>query len=353
MIRGVITSGPMFATGKGLAARVPLLVLAAAAACGGGDDNGAEWEIVHQDLPGALLSVWGTAGDDIWAVGSDPDGDGPVVMRHDGADWETLDTGTVGDLWWVFGPTGDSTVYLGGAGGTILAYRDGDFTAMETPRSDVVVFGIWGCAPDDLWAVGGALGGSNGGFAWRLEPGAGGEPGRWVEAPGFPAQVADEDAIWKAAGRACDDVWLVGTDGLVVHWDGASFASSRAGGESLFTVHAGADRFAAVGGTGTGRLLENDGGDWVDVSPDDASPLVGVCLTDTGGVAVGQFGAVFERDGAGSGAAWSEVDTGLIVDQTMHSVWVDPGGGVWTVGGQVLSAPFVGGTMLHRPGRQE
>jgi hypothetical protein len=338
----------MRGTGMRLVARALPVLLGAGAACGGDDGagDGQEWEMVAQDLPGALLSVWGTAPDDIWAVGSDPDGEGPTVMHEDGSGWQTLDTGTTGDLWWVFGFDGGD-VYMGGAGGTILVHRNGEFTAMETPRTDVTVFGIWGCAPGVLWAVGGALGGASGAFAWRLAPGAGGAPGRWVEAEGFPTDLVEEDAIWKVYGRSCDDVWLVGTDGLVVHWDGQEFAPDQAGGESLFTVHASADRFAAVGGFGTGTLIENDGGGWVDATPEDVPPLVGVCLTEDGGVAVGQFGAVVERD---RGGRWAPVETGLQIDLTMHSVWIDPDGGVWSVGGQVLTAPFVDGLMLHRAG---
>ncbi|HTE53552.1 MAG TPA: hypothetical protein VK698_22005 [Kofleriaceae bacterium] len=348
----------MCATSKALTA---VLCAALGAACGGGGDDDddaddvasdaggdASWELVQEHLPGALLSIWGTAADDIWAVGSDPDGGGPTVLRYDGTSWDPLDTGTVGDLWWVFG-TGSGPVYMGGAGGVIIQYDGGEFTEMETPRADVTVFGIWGCSDDDVWAVGGELGGASGAFAWRLERGEDGD--RWVEAAGFPTELTEGDAIWKAYGRACDDVWLVGTDGLVVHWDGEAFEGERAGGESLFTVHANADRFVAVGGFGTGTLLENDGTGWVDASPEDVSPLVGVCLTGQGGLAVGQYATVVEREGGAAGAAWAAVDTGLSVDRTMHSVWVDPDGGVWTVGGQVLNAPFVDGVMLHRPAR--
>lgn len=345
-----------------LAAVLPV-VLAAAPACGGDDDDDddtsdgdagtQDWELVQEDLPGALLSIWGTAADDIWAVGSDPDGAGPTVMRYDGAAWTDLETGSIGDLWWVFGFDG-GPVYMGGAGGIILSYQDGEFTSMETPRSDLTVFGIWGCAPDDMWAVGGALGGASGAFAWRLDPGAeGSEDDRWIEAADFPAGLAETDAVWKAYGRSCDDVWLVGTNGLAVYWNGASFDAQRVGGESLFTVHASADRFAAVGGFGTGRLIENDGTGWVDASPEDVSALIGVCLTAGGGFAVGQSATVVERSGAASGAIWTPVETGLFVDKALHSTWVDPGGGVWAVGGQVLNAPFVDGVMLHRSTGQE
>jgi hypothetical protein len=340
------------------AALLAVFLAGATAACGGGDDDDADdagdmddagggdddagnataWEIVRQDFPSAFLSVWGTAPDDVWAVGSDPDGAGPAVLRYDGADWQELDTGTAGDLWWVFGPDG-GPVYMGGAGGTILAYRDGEFTAMPTPRTDVSVFGIWGCSPEDMWAVGGGASGSSGGFAWRLQGDA------WVEAEGFPAEVAEADAVWKVFGRGCDDVWMVGTAGLAIHWDGEAFGEvERVAGGSLFTVHANSERFVAVGGQGVGIVVENDGSGWTDVAPEGADPIVGVCLTEGGGAAAGWFGSVFSR----TDGAWEEEDIGTTLDEAFHSVWVDPSGGVWAAGGQILSPPLNSGVLLHR-----
>ena len=211
------------------------------------------WSVVHDALPGALLSVWGTSASDVWAVGGDAgDGSGPTVMHLDGGSWSRLETGQSGDLWWVYGFAG-GPVFMGGAGGTILRYADGTFTRMATPGSGVV-FGIWGSAPEDMWAVGGEAGGARGAFAWRLE----GET--WLPAAGFPSDLAATDALWKVYGRGPNDVWMVGTGGKLVHWDGAALTPSFAGlAESLFTVHASAERFAAVGGFGTGLLLEHPG----------------------------------------------------------------------------------------------
>ena len=66
---------------------VSLLVLSTA--CDGGPgviDETGQWSLVQSGLPGALTSVWGTAADDVWAVGSDPgDGSGPMVLNFDGA----------------------------------------------------------------------------------------------------------------------------------------------------------------------------------------------------------------------------------------------------------------------------
>src|SRR6187397_326593 len=81
------------------------------------EDEGPQWQMVYSELDGALLSVWGTAADDVWAVGSDP-GDGPYFLHYDGAAFERLPTGETGDLWWV---TSDGeTLWACGEGGLVL-----------------------------------------------------------------------------------------------------------------------------------------------------------------------------------------------------------------------------------------
>jgi hypothetical protein len=318
------------------------------AACGGSQQAASPaWQMVEPHLDSALLSVWGTSASDVWAAGSDArDGHGPLVLHFDGASWQRLPTGQNGDLWWAFGFE-SGPVYLGGVGGTILRYQDGAFTRMQTPGTGTV-FGIWGSAPDDLWAVGGAQGGAQGAFAWRN---TGGDS--WQPVADFPAQLAASDALWKVFGHGSDDVWLVGTGGKVLHWNGSALSQTFIGiSESLFTVHANSQRFAAVGGYGSGLILERDisapaGAPWENQSPQGSQGLVGVCLTDQGGYAVGQFGYIARRDATG----WRTEDTGLPPDadnRSLHSVWVDPDGGVWAVGGQVLVEPLVDGWLLHK-----
>jgi hypothetical protein len=146
---------------------------------------------------------------------------------------------------------------------------------------------------------------------------------------------------------------MVGTDGTMLHWDGATLSRAFAGiAESLFTVHGNSQRFAAVGGFGTGLLLEHPvaapaSEPWIDASPDGASSIIGVCLTEDGGHAVGEFGYVAERGASG----WATEQTGLDAvfgSRSLHSVWVDPLGGVWAAGGQVRVAPLVEGILVHR-----
>jgi hypothetical protein len=321
-----------------LSPRAMTLALLLWAAC---TSSPPEWQIVERHMPSAILSVWGTSAADVFLVGGDAgDGGGPVVEHFDGSSWTRLATGQVGNLWWVYGfPQGP--VYMGGDGGMILRYQNGAFQRMTTPGNGTV-FGIWGATPDDVWAVGGAAGGASGAFAWRLTSGTG---DAWIAAPGFPAALSATDAMWKMYGRSASDAWIVGTGGKVVRWDGTSLTQETTGvGESLFTVHADDRRFVAVGGFGTGTILENDGGTWRDASPSGSPSFVGVCLSPHGDYAVGQQGAVYVRGDGG----WSAVNLGFPVDETFHSVWVDPSGGVWTVGGQVLTFPLVDGVVLHQ-----
>ena len=308
--------------------------------CSSDPNREIEWQVVGpRHVPAALLSVWGTSDKDVYAVGGDiGDGRGPLVLHFDGTAWTRLDTGVTGNLWWVTGFAG-GPVYMSGDGGTILRYEGGAFTRLTTPGTNTV-FGMWGATPDEMWAVGGAAGGASGGFAWRLSGDT------WSDAPGFPAEIAQTDAIWKMYGRTANDAWMVGT-GKAVRWDGSSLTAVNSGtGESLFTVHANADRYVAVGGFGTGTIMENVVGEWQNANPEEASaPLIGVCMDARTqvGYAVGQEGAVLERTDQG----WVAVDTKIAVEQAFHSVWIDPSGGVWAVGGQVQTLPLVNGVMLH------
>jgi hypothetical protein len=345
-------SRPAWFAGLVRVLRSSVLLALLVTACGDANEpESARWQAVQRGLPGALLSVWGTSAEDVWAVGAVPaPGESPTVLHYDGAGWASLDTGTDTNLWWVYGFEG-GPVYFGGEGGVILR-RDadaddagGDFVRMDTPGQGAV-FGIWGSSPTDLWAVGGTPGGASGAFAWRLE----GQ--RWLEAEGFPAELTGRAALWKVFGRGPSDVWLVGTDGNVLYWDGTMLAESTTGiMESMFTVHANRERFVTVGGFGTGLILENDGSGWQNASPPGAPSFIGVCLDDAQGYAVGELGAVYARGEDG----WRAEATGIDLELdllSLHSVWIDPEGGVWSVGGKIRTPPLSDGVMLRRVSEQ-
>jgi hypothetical protein len=309
------------------------------AGCGGGDDGGSGeggWRVEMTGLPSALTAVWGTSAGDIWAIGGDPEGAGNTVMHYDGTSWLPMTTGHSGDLWWVYGFEGGS-VFMGGGNGLILRYAGGAFERMETP-GNATVYGIWGTSEDDLWAVGGNV--SAGAFAWRFDGTA------WREAEGFPPVLVQSASLFKVWGAAADDVWLVGTGGVILHYDGERITQVRsATTRDLFTVHGAGGHVVAVGGFGTGVIVENTGEGWQDVTPAGIPHVIGVWLGEPASYAVGLEGAVLTLEGG----VWKPVDTGIRVPGALHSVWVDPDGGVWAVGGQVLAPPLVDGVMIHKP----
>ncbi len=298
------------------------------------------WRVVLEELSSGLVSVAGTSASDVWAVGGDPgDGKGPLVLHFDGSGWKRLKTGASGDLWWVHS-IGPGRAFFGGAGGTILKLENGAFTRETTPALQTV-YGIWGADEGELWAAGGDADAGTG-FLWRRDATG------WRDVPlpeGRPAGT-----LFKAFGFSRTDVWFVGAAERLLHWDGTHLtdagkpANQASSEKSLFTVHGAAGRIVAVGGYAGGYLLESDENGLRDATPARIQGLSGVFMQGRDeGWAVGQRSSVLRRTAEG----WSKVSTGLTRSEHLHAVWADPEGGVWAVGGDILSLPLSRGLLLH------
>lgn len=301
------------------------LALVVLAACGGSEPP--SWQALASGQPGALLSVWGTSAQDVWVVGGRGELMGaPAILHFDGKSWNRVDSGLRGlDLWWVFGFAGGD-VFFTGAGGTILRYRNASFERMTTPRSGTI-FGLWGAAPDDLWAVGSGDDGK--GIVWRYD----GSQWREVTPAGVP------NLVLKVHGQRPDDVWISCASGLTLHWDGAALTSVPAGvASSLFSVVTTPELAIAVGGyTGQGAIVEHTAGSagWT-LQPSPA-PITwrGVAAGASRVFAVGESGVVAERTSTG----WGLIDH-FVTELTFHAAWVDPTGGLWGVGGMFDTLPL-------------
>lgn len=322
---------------------VPLLAsLLLLAAC---TDKGAEtgdntvpdaWTIVAEEQPAALLSVTGTAPDDVWVVGADA-GAGPTVLHYDGAAWTTVDTGTRGDLWWVAATS--ATVWMAGADGRVLRYDRATGQAVEHVLDPAMtVFGVWAAAEDDVWAVGGDIdAAADAGQVWHWDGAA------WARAT-IPTDAAAALAIYKVWGRSSTDVYAVGTGGVGLHWDGTAWASFATGTtRNLFTVHGTNVSVWAVGGFAGGTVVTGSDGAWVDETPALAPQLNGVSASGPAPVAVGTQGAVYVRGADG----WASDLRGPVTAYDLHAVWGDPEGGIWTVGGKLSSFPLDHGILAY------
>jgi hypothetical protein len=291
----------------------------------------------------ALIGIHGTASDDVWVSGAD-DGKGPVVLHYDGSAWERLESGVRGDLWWVHAVEG-GPVFFGGSDALLLRYENGVFERLHTPGlGKHTIFGVWSAGPEDVYVVGSAAG--RNGFIWHYD----GEKFTDVALPAdMPADDArDTPGLFKVWGSSASDVWVVGASGVVLHGNAAQgFEIVRSGGdEILFTVHASPDKVAVVGGTSEGIVLEGEQGGLAEHTPSGAPLLQGVCVAKDGTVwAVGYGGSVYRQ----RGGAFEPVDTGLDfrAAESLHTVWVDPDGGVWAAGGDVLTPELDQGMVIH------
>ncbi|MBK7583919.1 MAG: hypothetical protein IPI67_27455 [Myxococcales bacterium] len=290
------------------------------------------------ELPGALIGISGTSESDVWAVGGNPgDGSGAFVLHFDGKAWARRPTGQDVDLWWVHTiPAGPA--FFGGSGGTILRFVGGAFEKMPTPGT-ATVFGIWGASADDLWAVGGDPAKPGNAFVWRWDGTS------WASANGFPSvPISSWFKVW---GRAANDVRFVGMDGAIVHFDGSTFTQINSPtNRRLLTLFAEpGGRYTAVGGVSQAVILEDENDTWTDVSPTTPGhAMIGIRTRGDDGYAAGTGGSVMRRK-AGD---WVDEPLGFDVFADFHSVWIDPKGGVWVAGGNILSIPLVNGILIHK-----
>jgi hypothetical protein len=262
--------------------------------------DGRAWRLVR-DLPERVHAMWASGADDVWAVGEKG-----LVMHWDGARWsEQRLTGEFRAIWgrarddiWINGcannfyhwngtawrrvpnPVPDThwgvCPVLWGASATDVSaigydrslrwngvawtYGPNPFKEAggapphsdSSPRNDAwVAMGqhitaLWGSPSGaDLWAVGyEGVSPSTWGWVVVLRQNGGG----WSRVP-TPEIEANLMAIW---GDRDDDVWAVGTKGLILHWDGTSWSKQESGvSVALTSVHGADGTVWIVGERGT------------------------------------------------------------------------------------------------------
>ena len=288
---------------------------------------------VLENLPAALLSISGRSPKDVYAVGADPgDGRGPLVLHYDGSGWRRLDSGaTGGALWWISVTPIDDKFYMAGEGGLILEFdpSNGQFVRPTTPDNTSTVYGIWGTAASNLYAVGGDN--QNRALVWHFDG------LMWTVQDVSTLVPADQPTtLYKVWGTAANDVYAVGETGLILHSDGVSWSVVNSGiTNTLFTIHGAGSRLAAVGGFAlTGVILERNGTDpFSPRTPSGTPRLNGIFVPPNGhAVAVGVSLAVAARDDSG----WSLVNAGTDdLARDFHAVWIDSEDGIWAVGGDL------------------
>jgi hypothetical protein len=116
---------------------------------------------------------------------------------------------------------------------------------------DGSLLSIWGSSSKDVWAVGGSLGNGFESLAIRFD----GTKWRRVK-----PTAGRTETYWWVHGTGPNDVWLVGEQGRITHWDGSSFREDTSGTTAtLFGLMAfAANDVWAVGGTPESTTGPND-----------------------------------------------------------------------------------------------
>ena len=285
---------------------------------------------------GWLLSVWGPAADDLYAVGGRPD-DG-VVMHFDGLEWTAVDLGVrVPLLNWVFGfSSADVTVV--GNDGTILHFDGAAWTTESTTVSQDL-WGVWGVSRDDLWAVGGN--GRSEGQATLLRR----EAGAWRRMPTPALSRPNVNAFFKVWGTSSDNVYAVGQRGAIVRFDGNAWTEQLSGtGDDLIALWGtGPDRVVVVGGRNNGQVVVFDGDRWTHRSLSPLPGLNGVWMRRPDIAHVAGANGTLARLRLENFTVEEALVEPRVTDD-FHAVFGAPGGRLISVGGSLIrpTAPYRG-----------
>ena len=334
-----------------------LVLLCALAACGDdskGDAGRTEWAASSDAVAlvdGWLLSAWGPSADALFAVGGVP-GAGRV-LRFDGTDWSLEATGLeVPLLNWVHG-FGPDDVWVVGNAGTIARY-DGTSWALVASPTDQDLWGIWGDAPDSLWAVGGGTFGREGSSEATLL--------RWDGATWSSISLPELDrpraALFKVWGAGADDVTVVGQGGVLLRFDGTTWSqvvldTTR---DRISVWGSGPDRIAIAGGRSNAVLVTYDGSDWTERSLGATPGLNGVWMRSPDVIHLGSVEGGLYRVDFETGDVLEEffTDCPTFPCADVHAVFgVD--GWIFTVGGNFAQSagPFRGLVYSRRLGGGE
>lgn len=276
---------------------VALFAIAALAwlACLNGEESPARsspeeegFRLVMADAPqGAPLAGWRAPGSDrAFVVG------GQILRSGGGFVW-SLDmreerastlVGAPGALWWIHG-TSETEMWVVGERGFAGFFSGRSLRELAMPDTfaleDVTLYGVWTQDGDEVWAVG---------VERRADASERGVLLRSTDRDSF--QEVDygfvaESPLYKVWGSGPNDVFVVGDRGIILRWDGASWARLESGTDQrLGVVHGrGPNQVWAAGGSSEGILLRWDGATWRrdESLPSGTAPLYGLWVAPEDG----------------------------------------------------------------------
>jgi hypothetical protein len=298
------------------------------------------WQTVFDKsvLDRTLLSVWGTSGSDVFAVGGPRGNSGyeALVLHFDGTTWRDLHAGGPETYWWVHGSSPQDVWFVGEQGR--MTHWDGTSLSESPRKTTATLFGVFAFSPNDAWAVGGTP--ETGGpddvlLHW--------DGTAWTDSP-LPKTLGRTH--YKVWGTGSDNLYVVGEAGTIWHKKGSTWALEGdnppvAHGTLLTVTGCDASHVFAVGSR---DVLSSDGATWSAMSP---APQIfndvnGVACSQDGkggvGLLVVGFGSLKQRF---EGGAWID-DSSQEPLTDLHGSWTDGAGSYWVAGGDFAGPPSPG-----------
>jgi hypothetical protein len=230
----------------------------------------------------SVIDVWAFSTTNVWFL----DG-GPAVHRFDGASWSVMETPSTGGLGCIFALSASDAFLC--AGSQVLHYDGAAFTAVGSDITAATgldgLTDVWASSRSDVWVVGDdAIIGHYDGTSWKRT------------LAGSPFKTS----IW---GSGPSDIYALDTFGLV-HFDGSMWTEVRldAGGGGGQVWGTGASDVWVM--TDSSDLSHFDGASWRTVETDlfgDLAAVWGPASNDLW--AAGSAGSIAHFNGTG----WREV----------------------------------------------
>lgn len=299
----------------------------AVSACGSSDaPSGAtsgpkRWSSVADRLDRVPLCAWGSGANDAFIGGGGlASGKGTLLLHWNGVALDEVATGEADTIWWMHGLAADDVEAVG-EHGLVLRYDGTSWTRRAAPTT-ATLYGVWRSEDGEEWLVGGDLG-------------AGEKDVIVHDGAKLAPPKAYGGALFKVWGASASDVHIVGKDGVLLHWDGASLTdvSLPEVHASIFTVHGRAGRVLAIGGP-PATLLSWDGAAWhvaQVVPPEMTGAMTGLFLDASGTTfLVGEKHQRYEVDSTGT---FTDDGDAPPASGDLHAVWGDGEGGALAVGG--------------------
>jgi hypothetical protein len=160
--------------------------------------DGDRWTAHFSPVDSELGGIWGLGKDDIWAGGQH-------IIHWDGRSWRRVPRPGLNFVHGFYGARPDK---VWAAAGELLVW-DGARWTQETniPSGSLIATHICGLSESDVWLAGGSTAWHFNGQSWER------------------FELGTQESLSGIHCIASDDVWLVGADDTVLHWDGAQWSS--------------------------------------------------------------------------------------------------------------------------------